>query len=82
MKFVKKTAAVVAAAMLIGSPVAAQSSLSLAKPAASKAKRVGTVAKKEDKFGGNNGVIVGVLAAVAVIVGIILISGDDSPSSP
>lgn len=82
MNFVKKAAAVVATAMLVASPVAAQSSLSISKASASKAKRVGTVAKEEDKFGGSNGMIVGILAAIALIVGIIVISGDDSPSSP
>ena len=80
MRFGKISLAAVAAASLVSAPVMAQS-LSVASKAvgASKVKRVGAATKDESKQGGN-GLIIGLVAAAAVIVGIVVLSGDDSTS--
>ena len=85
MRFGKISLAAVAAASLVSAPVMAQS-LSVASKAvgASKVKRVGATSKQENKLGRGSGVIVAILAAIAVIGGIVIAAGndDDGPTSP
>jgi hypothetical protein len=87
MRFGKISLAAVAAASMVSAPVMAQSLSPAAKAVgASKVKRVGASASKESKQDGGmgSGVIVAVLAAVAVIGGIVIAAGndDDGPTSP
>ena len=85
MRFGKISLAAVAAASLVSAPVMAQS-LSPASKAvgASKVKRIGAASKEERKMGRGSGVIVAILAAIAVIGGIVIAAGndDDGPTSP
>ena len=85
MRFGKISLAAVAAASLVSAPVMAQS-LSPASKAvgASKVKRIGAASKEESKLENGSGVIVAILAAIAVIGGIVIAAGndDDGPTSP
>ena len=73
-----KIAALVAATSLATAPAIAQSAN------APVAQRIGAITNaKAEKLQGSNGILIGVLAAAAVIAGIIIIAdGDDSPTSP
>ena len=86
MRFGKISLAAVAAASMVSAPVMAQSLSPAAKAVgASKVKRVGAASKEENKLGGRgSGVIVAILAAIAVIGGIVIAAGndDDGPTSP
>ena len=77
MKF-GKLAAAVAAVSLVAAPVAAQAVNS----SASAAQRVGAISSFDEKLEGENGILIALLAAAAVIAGIILIAGDNDPTSP
>jgi|TARA_R100001244_G_scaffold86820_3_gene66315 hypothetical protein len=82
MKF-GKLAACIAATSLIASPALAQSQQTAAKPVASQVKRVAAQSEASSKLEGENGVLIGLLASVAVIGGFFLIAEvSDSPSSP
>ena len=74
----QKFASLVAAASLATAPAIAQS------VNAPVAQRIGaTSSTSAQKLQGSNGILIGVLAAAAVIAGIIIIAdGDDNPSSP
>jgi hypothetical protein len=78
----RKTLAVVAVASLAVTPVAAQTMATSKSVVASKAKRAGPSQLAESKFGGKNGVLVALAAAAAVALGIVVLSGDDKPTSP
>jgi hypothetical protein len=75
-----KILAMAAASALAFAPVVAQAGTGTKAVAASKVKRAGVAVKKESKLGGENGTIIGLAAAAAVILAIVLIS--DGPSSP
>ncbi|MEQ8744382.1 hypothetical protein [Parasphingorhabdus sp.] len=77
MKF-GKLAAAVAAVSLVAAPVAAQAVNS----SASAAQRVGAISPFDEKLEGENGILIALLAAAAVIAGIIIIAGDNDPTSP
>lgn len=82
MRFGKISLAALAAASLISAPAMANSLSPTAKAVGTskmKAQRVGAGAKDENKA--TSGVIIGLLAAAAVI-GLIVIVSDDGPSSP
>jgi hypothetical protein len=81
MSFGKNTLAAVAALALVAIPVTAQAADSMAKPVASKAKRVGTASNKESKLGGGTA-LYAAIAIIIGIVGIVVVSDDDSPTSP
>ncbi|QJB68564.1 hypothetical protein [Parasphingorhabdus halotolerans] len=78
MKFNKLASATAAAALVIA-PVAAQAADSVA-PAVERVS-ASTTAKGE-KLEGENGILIAVLAAAAVIAGIIIIADDNDPTSP
>ncbi|MEP2988595.1 MAG: hypothetical protein ABJN65_04395 [Parasphingorhabdus sp.] len=74
-----KMAAGIAAASLAVAPVAAQAADSVA-PAV---ERIGATSENSEKLEGENGILIALLAAAAVIAGIIIIAdGDDDPTSP
>ncbi|MEH6827565.1 hypothetical protein [Parasphingorhabdus sp.] len=77
MKF-GKLAAGVAAISLVAAPVAAQSANSSA-PAV---ERIGVSSSSSEKLEGENGILIAILAAAAVIAGIIIIADDNEPTSP
>lgn len=78
MKF-GKSAACMAALSLIASPALAQSQQS----AASKVERVAATSDGSSKLEGENGVLLGILASVAVIGGFFLLAeSTDNPASP
>jgi len=77
MKF-GKLAASVAAVTLVAAPVAAQSANSSA-PAV---ERVGANSSSAEQLEGENGILIALLAAAAVIAGIIIIADDNDPTSP
>ena len=81
MRFGKFSLAAVAAASLLSAPVMAQTASNAV--GVSKVKRVSANAKDESKQAGS-GVIIAIVAAVAVIGGIVLAAGNDSdgPTSP
>ena len=80
MRFGKLSLAAIAAVSLLSAPVMAQATPVASKSVGvSKVKRVGAATKDESKQGGN-GLIIGLVAAAAVIVGIVVLSGDDSTS--
>lgn len=84
MRFGKISLAAMAAASMVSAPVMAQSLSPAAKAAAaSKVKRAGASTKGENKLEGT-GVIVAILAGVAVVGGIIVAAGNDNngPTSP
>ncbi len=81
MNFGKNTLAAVAAIALAVIPATAQAADAAAKPVASKSKRVGTTSNKESKLGGGTAIYAAV-AIIVGIVGIVAVSGDDSPTSP
>lgn len=76
MKFGKLTAAL-AAVSLVAAPVAAQVSSS---PASSG--RVAANVGLPERLEGENGILIAILAAAAVIAGIIIIADDNDPTSP
>lgn len=77
MKF-GKLAAGIAAVSLVAAPVAAQSVNSVA-PAV---ERVSANSSSSEKLEGENGILIAILAAAAVIAGIIIIADDNDPTSP
>lgn len=80
MRFGKHTLAAISALALATAPAVAQAAETKAKPVSSSVKRVGTAAKQENKLGGGNGTIIAIVAAAAIILGIVLLSdGSDSP---
>ncbi len=81
MRFGKIGMAAVAAASLVSAPVFAQAQQPVS--STSEAARTGANASGEDLEGGS-GVILAVLAAAAVIAGIIIAAdgSDDTPTSP
>lgn len=83
MRFGKFSLAAVAAASLLSAPVMAQAVSTPNAVGVSKVKRVSANAKDESKQAGS-GVIIAIVAAVAVIGGIVLAAGNDSdgPTSP
>jgi len=82
MKF-GKSAACMAALSLIASPALAQSQQTAAKSAASKVERVAATSDGSSKLEGENGVLLGILASVAVIGGFFLLAeSTDNPASP
>ncbi len=81
MKF-GKLAACIAATSLIASPALAQSQQSAAKSAVSKVERVAATGENSSKLEGDNSVLLGILASVAVIGGFLLIAETSDGSSP
>tara|TARA_R110000824_G_scaffold11585_9_gene50770 strand:- start:5938 stop:6231 length:294 start_codon:yes stop_codon:yes gene_type:complete len=77
MKF-GNLASALAAATLVAAPVAAQAVNSVA-PAV---ERVGAASSSSEKLEGENGILIAILAAAAVITGIIIIADDNDPTSP
>lgn len=77
MKFGKLTAAL-AAVSLVAAPVAAQVSSS----PASSGERVAANVGLPERLEGENGILIAILAAAAVIAGIIIIADDNDPTSP
>lgn len=83
MRFGKISLAAMAAASLVSAPVMAQSLSPAAKAVgASKIKRVSASSQEENKAA--SGVIIAILAGIAVIGGIVIAAGndDDGPTSP
>ena len=77
MRFGKISLAAVAAASLVSTPVMAQSLSPSAKAVgASQIKRISAKSKQENKD--TSGVVVGVLAGIAVIGGIIIAAGNNN----
>ncbi|MFM2409721.1 MAG: hypothetical protein RL481_549 [Pseudomonadota bacterium] len=80
MRFGKQILATTAAVALAFSPAVAQAAQAKAKPVSSKVKRAAQATKGENKLAGASGTLIGVIAAAAVILGIVLVSdGSDSP---
>ncbi|VWX57619.1 hypothetical protein [Sphingorhabdus sp. 109] len=78
MKFATMAASL-ASLTLAASPVAAQSSNSVS----SAIQRTDATPGNLEKLEGENGILIALLAAAAVIAGIIIIAdGDDEPTSP
>ncbi len=79
-----KILAIASAATLMCAPIAAQASTASKSVAASKVQRAGVAKKGESKLGGEGGstTLIAIGAAAAIILGIVLLTGDDSPSSP
>jgi hypothetical protein len=77
MRFGKKSMVAIAAASLLIAPVAAQA-------APAKAARVSAQTADESKLEGGSSIIIAILAAVAVIAGIVIAAdgGNDNPASP
>ena len=67
MRFGKVSLAALAAASLISAPVVANAASASKSVSAEKSKRAGSATKEESKLGGGSGVIVGVIAAAAII---------------
>lgn len=82
MRLGKNILAAAAAIAVIGSPIAAHASNAVSKPVTAEVKRVGTAKKAENKMAGGSGTFLALGAAVAVVVGILVLSNDDNPSSP
>ncbi|SIN89603.1 hypothetical protein SAMN02745824_2207 [Parasphingorhabdus marina DSM 22363] len=80
MRFGKVGMAAVAAASLVSAPVFAQA----VQPVSSQVERVGAATSDESELEGGSGIIIAVLAAAAVIAGIIIAAdgSDDTPTSP
>lgn len=74
MKLAKTALAALALTTMVGAPVLAQ--------AANPAVRVASTSGEESDAEGGTGIIIGVVAAVAVVGGIIVIADDDEPNSP
>lgn len=78
MKFGKMTAGFAAASLAVA-PVAVQAAETVA-PAV---ERLGATSESSENLEGENGILIALLAAAAVIAGIIIIAdGDDEPTSP
>lgn len=73
MKLAKTALAALALTTMVGAPVLAQAATSAARVSAS---------GEESEAEGSTGIIIGVVAAVAVVGGIIVIADDDEPNSP
>lgn len=81
MKLVKYFAAVAAASMAVA-PVVAAPANTAASLSVAKAARAGTSAKGEQLTGSGGGIIVAIIAVIAVGVGIYLVADeDDRPDS-
>ncbi len=80
MRFGKLGMAAVAAASLVSAPVLAQA----VQPVSSQVERTGATAADENNLEGGSGIILAVLAAAAVIAGIIIAAdgSEDTPTSP
>ena len=80
MRFGKVGMAAVAAASLVSAPVFAQA----VQPVSSQVERVSAATSDESELEGGSGIIIAVLAAAAVIAGIIIAAdgSDDTPTSP
>ncbi|MEO9469487.1 hypothetical protein [Parasphingorhabdus sp.] len=80
MRFGKLGMAAVAAASLVSAPVLAQA----VQPVSSQVERTSALAADESNLEGGSGIIIAVLAAAAVIAGIIIAAdgSDDTPTSP
>ena len=82
MRLGKNILAAAAAIAVIGSPIAAHASNAVSKPVTAEVKRVGTAKKAENKLAGGSGTLVALAVAAAVVLGVVLLSDDDNPSSP
>lgn len=80
MKF-GKFAAFAAAASLVASPVLAQSANKLAPAQTAKVERVAAKTEEVNKLGGENGVLIGVLAFAAVVGGVFLVADSSEPDN-
>lgn len=82
MRFGKIGMAAIAAASLVSAPVLAQAAQPV--KSVSAPVRAGTTADSDSKLEGSSGIIIAVLAAAAVIGGIIIAADGDSnsPTSP
>ena len=78
MRFGKLSMAAVAAASLVSSPVLAQAAQPVSEV------RTGAAVADESEMEGGSGIILAILAAAAVIAGIIIAAdgGDNTPTSP
>lgn len=83
MRFGKNSLAAMAAATLVVAPVTAQAAPT-AKAAATQVDRAGADRQGENKLEGGTGIILAILAAAAIIAGIIIAADnkDDTPTSP
>jgi hypothetical protein len=80
MRFGKLSLAAVAALSLVSAPVMAETASAASKVVGvSKVKRVGAASKNESKQA-SSGLLIGLAAAAAVIVGIVVLSDDNSTS--
>lgn len=75
MKMFKAAMAAIALTTMVGAPVLAQA----VSPAAA---RTSAVSSEANEAEGSTGIIVGVVAAAAIVGGIVLIADDDKPNSP
>lgn len=80
MRFGKLGMAAVAAASLVSAPVLAQA----VQPVSSQVERTGASAADESNLEGGSGIVLAILAAAAVIAGIIIAAdgSEDTPTSP
>lgn len=80
MRFGKVGMAAVAAASLVSAPVFAQA----VQPVSTPVERTGAATSDESDLEGGSGIIIAVLAAAAIIAGIIIAAdgSDDTPTSP
>ena len=83
MRFGKISLAVIAAASLVSAPVVAQTAPA-AKSATAQVERAGANLQDENKLEGGSGIIIAVLAAAAIIAGIVIAADneEDTPTSP
>lgn len=83
MRFGKNSLAAVAAATLVLAPTVAQAAPA-AKAAATQVQRAGASLQDENKLEGGTGIILAILAAAAIIAGIVIAADneDDTPTSP
>ncbi|GGB67286.1 hypothetical protein [Blastomonas aquatica] len=75
MKMFKAAMAAIALTTMVGAPVLAQA----VSPAAA---RTSAVSSESSEAEGSTGIIVGVVAAAAIVAGIVFIADDDKPNSP
>ena len=84
MRFGKNSLAAIAAATLVLAPVAAQAAPAAKSTATAQVERVGADRKDENKLSGGTGILIAVLAAAAIIAGILIAADNnsDTPTSP
>ncbi|OAN99610.1 hypothetical protein [Parasphingorhabdus sp.] len=82
MRFGKIGMAAIAASSLVSAPVLAQAAQPVS--SATQPARTGAAVESESDLEGSSGIIVAILAAAAVIAGIIIAAdgSDDTPTSP